>query len=145
MRANHAAAPPASTHSTAAATTWTRGVSVSDTPIGVSTVSSAGRVSPWPPPDSDGNPSSTVYASQASAHVVSATDDGSARASNAPVSAPAIPPSATASSTAPPIGNPARSSCSAPTPPIAANALAASTGNPASRTAGASPKTATSR
>ena len=115
------------------------------TPNGVWTVSSAGRVRPCPPPDSDGKPSSTVYASQASAHVVSATNGGCARATSAPVSAPATAPSAIAASTAPPIGSPARSSCSAPTPPTATNALAASTGIPASRTAGTSPNTATNR
>ena len=120
-------------------------MSVSETPKYVSTWSSAGRVRPCVPPESSGNASSAVVASQASPHVASATRARSAPATSAPSSAPAAAPPSTASSTALPIGSPARSSCIAPTAPSARNALWASTGIPAYATAGTSPSAAASR
>ena len=128
---SRAAARRASAHRITATTACAVGVSVSDAPNQVSTWSSAGRVRPCVPPESSGNASNAVDASQARPHVASATRARSARATSAPSSHPPSAPPITATSTALPIDNPARSSCIAPTAPSARNALWASTGIPA--------------
>ena len=112
---------------------------------GVATRSSAGRVRPCVPPDRSGAATSTAAASHASAQVASATRGAGAAATSQPVSAPSTPPATIESSTALPIGSPARSSCIAPIAPTARNALCERTGSPAKATTGTSPSAAASR